>query len=263
MTYDYPVFDMLDGHQSPRVSATPWAVPPAIGLDAARENLVWTWGHGDINSYITPPAKLLEGFLRLHNAPPPKVLAYARKCGVLAGAVEKLREYEIGQHATGDGWIVTEPIVAWHRLAAEAREIAYLAAALRGFGHAREPLPGTRLNMVLDLQARLNRWLEIGAVRPSVQLHPDWTRVEGERALLPTVGASGLFGQLALELALAGTGSAGLAMCASCGEWFVPAFAPRKGERQWCPAPQCKKAMRAAATRASRARNRRRELTAI
>jgi hypothetical protein len=160
----------------------------------------------------------------------------------------------IGEADDDGRWTFSEPVEAWHRFAREAREIALLAAALRGYGQFREPHLGTRLAMTVNLQRSLNRWLHLGAVAPVVVFHRDWASGDPETALLPAVGGSSLFGGLALRLALACTGSAGLAPCASCGEWFTPSFAPRDGQRQWCARTACQNEKRAAASRSSRRR---------
>ena len=72
--------------------------------------------------------------------------------------------------------------MAWDQFAAEVSGIAFLAAAVRGFGITLEPLPGTRLNMVPHLQAKPSRWLETSPVRPSVQRQPSWIKEEGEQS---------------------------------------------------------------------------------
>jgi len=275
MTVSNVLNDMFSDDEPKRVTATRWAVPTAIALDASSDHLVWHWD-GAPDRWIGPGPMMLERFVGLSDATPERILAYARTWGVLGICEHGLpsshnpgREYNdvsmanrigcdggIG-HAIADGrWVFREPIDAWHRFAGEARTIALMAAALRGYGLGPNPSPQRRLTMTLDLRRALNRWLEIGAAKPSIVLHPDWVAIDPEYSLVPTIGAAGLFGALALRLSLAATGADGLAPCASCGEWFTPTFAPREGQRQWCSEKRCQKAKRAAASRAHRERER-------
>jgi hypothetical protein len=261
--------DVLSDDEPKPLTATRWAVPTTIELGASSTLLGWYWD-GAPERWVKPGPTMLERFIGLRDASADRIVAYAREWGVLGicehgvpSSHNQTQDLDIGGvllgceglgELAGEHWVFREPIAAWHHFAGEAAEAALLAAALRGYGRTREPSLHRRLGMTLDLQSRLNRWLELGAVKPTIVLHPDWMAGDPEAALLPTIGASGLFGALALQLALAGSGIVGLAPCAGCGEWFTPNFAPREGQRAWCPQPHCKKAKVAAASRAYRER---------
>jgi hypothetical protein len=265
----YAVTDVLRDDEPKPGSAIRWAVPQAIELGASGDHLVWSWGAVPPH-WTRPGPRMLERFLNLFDASPERVLAFARTWGVLGICEHGLpsshnptRDLDVGDvimgcegigEQIGDRWVFREPISAWHRFATEAQEAALLAATLHGHGHVPEPSPQRRITLTLRLWKVLNRWLELGAVKPAIVLHPQWLSVDPETALVPTIGASGLFGALAHRLALACTGVVGFAPCSSCGEWFSPDFTPREGERQWCAKPGCQKAKVAAASRAYRER---------
>ena len=259
----------------PRIGDHPWAVPnKTLRLDAGGEHLVWHWDPvPEPEDWFRPGPTMLAQFVGLRDAEPERILAYARRWGVLGicphglpsshnptqdlGAGEVIEGCEgIGRLNDEGQWVFREPIAAWHRFATEAYAIAATAARLRGYGSGPDLSPHGRLTLTLRLWKALNRWLALGGVGPAIILHPDWPKVEPERALVPTIGAPGLFGALALRLSLASTGAAGLAPCAGCGEWFSPSVTPRTGERQWCSKPACQKAKRASASRGYRERQR-------
>lgn len=107
----------------------------------------------------------------------------------------------------------------------------------------REELKNQRRLLATTLQT----WLDMGDVRMLAVPTGAGVRLE--------FGSTCLFGALALQLALAVTGS-GLAMCASCTDPYIPKRKPRAGERTYCE--ECGPA---AARRdgARRARERKRE----
>ncbi len=265
-----PISDLLDDGEPKPLSATRWTVPTTVELDRSSMHLVWH-SDGGRERWVKPGPKMLERFIGLRSAPPDRILAYARAWGLLEICRHGLprshnptRELDADEVVLGcerlvelveDEWEFREPIEAWHRFAEEAHATALLAASIRGYGPTPDPFRGRRAAIRLGLRWRLNRWLELGAVRPAIVLHPNWLEDEWESPLLPVVGGSGLFGALALRLALACTGAVGLAPCAACGEWFTPNFAPREGQRAWCPEAKCQKAERAAPSRSYRRRN--------
>jgi hypothetical protein len=81
----------------------------------------------------------------------------------------------------------------------------------------------------------VNEWLKMGDVRPYV----DWNAHEKKPTV--TFGGSGLFGALALQLALAVGQSAGLAVCTHCRKEYPPTTRrPKAGQRRFCP--ECREA---------------------
>src|SRR5829696_7419488 len=83
MTTTYAIRDVLVDDEPTPVSATQWAVPTEIDLDASGEHLVWYWS-GAPERWVRPKAMMLERFLSLHNAGPTGIAAYARTWGVLS-----------------------------------------------------------------------------------------------------------------------------------------------------------------------------------
>jgi hypothetical protein len=87
------------------------------------------------------------------------------------------------------------------------------------------------LEMPLILSLALDEWLDLAAIHPTIDLKT------GNPLVL---AGDGLFGALALQLVFNATRTAGVAICANCGEPYsldrAPAPAPR---RRYCP--KCRK----------------------
>ena len=253
-----------------RFNATACAVPALIELDAAGENLLWSW-QGDIQ-WRPPAPGMLESFIGLANGTPQRILGYARSYGPLglcdhglpathhpgATAMGRLDTFDLnwprGCEPAGfvvDGvWTFQEPIAGWRRLAREALAIAVRIAS-------RQDQTGQRrFETTLWLAEQLNTWLKIGHVGPVAQVTVEGGEPFAVAALVPTIGADNLFGHLALRLLFAATGARGLALCSGCGEWFTPVYGQRTGERSWCPRQRCQKAKQAAASADYRQRKR-------
>ena len=267
----------LGDDEAQRLPATEWAVPERIGLDPSGENLVWAWD-GAPSRWRRPSAGMLEAFVLLRDAPPARVLGYARTWGVLGicehglpsshnppasgevfgGGARIPTDRLLGCDGIGadvDGrWEFREPLEAWRRLAAEAMAIAVAIAKLRQGPDATAVARHDAAMTARWRQRQLNEWLTVGRVRPACQFAFDWYTGASGPKITPSVGGDGLFGALGLRLLLAATDVRGLAPCAGCREWFTPEYAQRPSELSWCKKPGCQRAKRAAASRAYRGR---------
>ena len=112
-------------------------------------------------------------------------------------------------------------------------------------------LPTFGADSLMRIQARVNYWLWLGAPRPFFALK-DNRRFEllftsGDGAVTPPrklesvawqIAAGGLlWAALALQLASAISGGAGLATCSACGALFLPRRVPAQMRNRFCP--QC------------------------
>jgi len=95
-------------------------------------------------------------------------------------------------------------------------------------GHAESD--ALRLNKVFLVEA-LNIWLDLGAISLDVVDIKGRTRRTG----------ADLFGSIALQLMLAATRQAGLALCAVCGEEYPPTRRPSEGRPNYCNKKDCQR----------------------
>jgi len=95
-------------------------------------------------------------------------------------------------------------------------------------GHAESD--ALRLTKVFLVEA-LNIWLDLGAISLDVVDIKGRTRRTG----------ADLFGSIALQLMLAATRQAGLALCAACGEEYPPTRRPSEGRQNYCNKKGCQR----------------------
>jgi hypothetical protein len=148
-----------------------------------------------------------------------------------------------------------EPLKAWRFFSRQAKAILEIAASLqlgkRGNEAAwstvlRDPL---RPMVGLDSQRHclgdaVNVWLNLGDVQPVIDIENQGIRWRG----------ADLFGELAVQLALASFHAEGQAFCSRCGREFTPKKRLQPGSVHYCRNPRCQKW--AAAHRSSRYRQR-------
>jgi hypothetical protein len=93
------------------------------------------------------------------------------------------------------------------------------------------------------LRLVLRDWIELGDVRPEIDLGTGVTIV---------FGGEGLFAAIAAQLLLAATRTEGVVICSSCGTTFSPTRRPRAGEARYCS--PCRNSGKAGADSARRHR---------
>jgi hypothetical protein len=233
---------------------------------------------------VVPGADMLRRFVGLADAPPTKVVAFARTWGPLGICEHGLPSSHsidcepVGWNGRG-GW---EPVEIWRRYARRARALLLVSDRLRtgSPGDIEELRPlardlaavllaagrfggGTRTRVCPPdwwtlVNSVVNRWLVEGDVRPRLLMSGNDARPR--LALTPTwrfpVPEFSLFGVLGMQLAFAASGEKGLAFCSACGGGFEPGRQLRAGERHYCDECRASGAPQRWATAAHRARRR-------
>ena len=178
-------------------------------------------------------------------------------------------------------WMYWEPIEAWRRFAADARAILNFAAELHNDRCGREVDWDTMFESLRPASAevwfrrgrsdvergkkdvwmgryllaeQLNLRLQLGNVRPTVV----WGGVQTDDTKGPVAlfQGEGLYGMIALQLAMAVSKSHGFAVCRECGTAYAPRRRPNLAQRNYCDSCRRLKVPERNATRAYRKRKR-------
>lgn len=143
------------------------------------------------------------------------------------------------------------PVEEVCRLSAQVRSILTLSVALNGGERGapsqwkvlfqdlfQEEKPDERVASLMrskgwmphrQLANFVNIWLDYGALSPRL----DWTEDGPKKVLFPI---NSLYGAIARHLFLLICGDTGIALCAGCGDIFVPPNRkPKRGQNSWCP----------------------------
>jgi hypothetical protein len=188
--------------------------------------LRWSFG-GDDDWVVISAAGALDGFVRLGDAPGEEILQYARRWGVL----QLCRHLKPCTHAPA---ICTpagvEPLTTWQQYASEAQNILNRATEL----HRDPPRTGRqRVKAWGHIFGRVTEWLHMATGRLVLDSTGSWTKWPAGMRL--GVAADGLFGVLALQLALAVLRADGLYACSGCRLPYAPTTRPALGKRHFCP----------------------------
>ena len=108
-----------------------------------------------------------------------------------------------------------------------------------------DPTPVLTQRRMAEVYLRwvLRDWIELGDVRPEIDLGTG----------IPIVfGGEGLFAAIAAQLLLAATRTDGVVICSSCSRTYAPRRRPRAGQAHYCE--KCRISGRAAADSARRHR---------
>lgn len=174
-----------------------------------------------------PRAGLLTDFVQLVEAPPSRILKYAKRWGVL----ELCAAHRIPIHARlghddkrwcealsdPDVGVAYERVQDWRRYA-----LMFRALLIHAADNDRRPRRGE-----LAHTASFLCWL--GDVGPRLVWRSGGMAFE-------LASRSGLFGALAAQAAFFAAGSEGLAVCSSCGTAYPPRRRPVLGLRSYCEA---------------------------
>ncbi len=269
-------------------------------MEVQGDRLVWWLTVGkSLGEEVDAPADLLLRFVRLANATPQPICNFASSWGPLNICEHGLPDSHNppplalggynghqwwcrwrGYHnrragkKDGDGW---EPLAAWRLFAGQARAHLNIAAKLHNgklgdasdwqmiYTQAGRTTPwwksiGDDAGLALErrkLADCVNEWLLIGNVRPALT----WGWGENRNSKVTLQGA-GLFGALAVQLLMAVSRTAGLAICSSCGGPYAPQRRPRADRRNYCPDCGIKAAWRDAQRGRPRAKPRKKERNA-
>jgi len=253
-----------DGGLDRPVAALEWQAPAWVRADGP----FLLWQPGSHAPLVAPRKGMLEAFLALGDAPPQRIAAFASRWGVLGICEHDLpcshNPPPIGAYngpvywCSPLGWYADdrqpyEPIATWRAFAREAFGVTRIAhrlmlgqvgeaeqwAIVYGRSGRRAPWWKPSVEGEKLIVARvLNEWLRLGSVRPVMEWRPSRKH---ERPAIRFGGSSGLFGALALQLALAIGKLDGLALCVHCRAEYMPAArSPKAGQRNFCP--DCRKA---------------------
>lgn len=260
-----------DGDIDRRVDVLRWGLPH--NLELRKDRLYWEEHPFDSGVLFTRPAAgMLERFLKLADAPDRRILDFAAKYGVLgicrhglpAGHNSPLDRtcvhtvpagrrkgcYVPTRREKGKSFL-WEPLSAWRALSHEALILANIADGLvRGELGERDdwravcvrarvsfPWSFERLEYKASLGVRrfilaeaTRAWLVMGNVRPTVI----WESAHKKPSV--QLSGRGLFGALAVQLALAIGQSAGYGICDHCRAQYAPEKRrPKVGQRHFCP----------------------------
>jgi hypothetical protein len=231
-----------------------WLIPGWVKIRG--ENLEWGWiRDGQISpEQVFPGRTMLEDFVALATATPKRIARFAQKWGMLSicqhGWPCSHNSSSVPNGSRGCGPLTTtandywEPIGSWHRYSRQAAALLRVAGRLisnkrpgrpEDWSIILESNPRAILwtpNLVMDriyLVEIVNEWLRMGNVRLAL----DWPTVKAKPLLRPL--GSGLFGALAMQLALAVGGVDSIATCDGCGRDYKPhKRRPKSGQRKFC-----------------------------
>ena len=262
-----------------KLELNPYGVPGRVELDSTRTKLVWRVGHEDRSyNYALPSEELLNRFIRLAIASPEKILAFARRWGMLRicrHGVPASHNQPVGwlptanyfspvplcgpvpllappdPHIYGaaakkqfiEGDLFSESIEDWRAFARLARSMLRVAEQLHNekIGDRADwffvtlPPISTREEeeSLIDFGRRqlgenVQHWLYLGGIGPTFY----W---EGGVSPAFRLDPQGLFGVLAMQLALTISRTDGFYSCSACGQVYTPSRKPRLGEPHYCP----------------------------
>ena len=246
-------------------------VPNDVRLEGDR--LLWddTFSHE-----IAPGIGMLPQFVELYTEPAEKILAYAKKWGVLGlcanhGLPLSHNRVPFGSQfgmeacwPKQEGTLLWEPISSWREFSRCFKTVWSLSQQMnRGLAGniedwlvlrrweprasdaswiVRDPQDVNRTLALGDSQRYLssvvNLWLLLGGVRPTCS----WSETTNQWELLMSAGWPPLFGQLTMKLMVAVADKEGFATCSNCRNWYIPTKRPSPNRRNYCQRDECKQA---------------------
>ena len=252
-----------------------WPVPPDVRLDG--EWLTFRYpvrvlrpGRRALRvRRVRAGRGLLTEFVALADAPAERILEYARRYGPLGFCkhgdpshrlrIEGCGALTVSRGTPDEAGQLREAVQWWRNLAHHAR--ALLNAAVQLSKHKLKPISMMQLNPALIFATQLkwrellrnpepfvvyglDLWLRFFQVRPRASYNPLGGRFE-----IRINGSPALAGALAIQIMLALTRSAGIAICSSCGKAFPPSRRPNPNRNSYCKSCGIKAAWRDAQAR--------------
>lgn len=227
-----------------------WRVPISKPIEVVGDSLLYElagpdkWRGGLKRIAIDDPDGILDQFLLLHEAGDDEIRRFAQRWGPLRR--EEAASLLDGTPATAIelkmlSVICREPMAAYREYSRAARAVLNVAAQLHAgkVGSSEDvsliaafcPIaPGLSpleeaARQRLILSAVLGDWM-----RDTVHPELDW----GDSSPTIDLRPNGSFGAIVTTLAFAVARTDGLALCASCGQAFVPPRRPAAGRRSYC-----------------------------
>ena len=286
--YDAELFDGVGGEGNlgrPAITAKIWC-PGKVWLEG--DLLRWqrsAW------KQLVPRREMLGHFLRLENCSksPDRVLAFVRKWGVLGVRKVNPKSWPLFRlqsflRINGERYMFTSPLWRPHKgddsepwmiypelaksisglvgVIAEMRISQMSTGSKESWKLIREdlPPPPTRSRADLILSNWINRLMDLGGVRLGLELGP--MNMGGKRQNLQIGFADtyGLFGPVALQLAMVASGEGkakGVLICSHCSQPYIRAKRmPKASERNYCDTCEQNGAPKRDARRAYQAKKR-------
>jgi hypothetical protein len=247
-----------------RVRPIELLVPADISLVGNR----LVWAYSDTNEpddggdkHVKASAEAVDGFLKLAEGTPADIFRYAKRWGPMgfckhglpathscSWGPDRMRACRL----SGGPDRFWEPIAFWQLTSRRAHALLKIGARLSGdkpgaeedwrtldfeFINARNRDQWSMLNQKITLESELTRWMQMGLLVPVVAF-----RNKHLSFALDVLHGPGLFGFLALQIALAISSTDGLSICSACGAVYFPTRRPNINRRTYCP--ECRKRKR-------------------
>lgn len=245
----------LDSLISPLGEAIPGSIAWVAGRNGGQLRWKYEGPEGEQSRPAPTDSGIIDAFIELAEGTGSAVAGFARRYGVLF-LCQRHREPCIHNYPRG---VISlrrtlcrpsgrEPIADWRHYARDLKGILALAtAALDGkagrpedweatgglFDRALGPPTPERARQ--RVEARVQAWLDLGAVQPRFSWPAD-----AERASLTDSGF-GVFGAIGRHLMHRLAFKEGDVRCDGCGREFVPKRRPVLGERHWCGLRECER----------------------
>jgi hypothetical protein len=224
----------------------------------------------ELNHRPQPTKRLLDSFIRLHDAPDTAILTFARRWGCLFICEHGLPHTHRGERSLCSprvhrGNLFAEPLKIWRSFSAQCNSVLRIARDLEGKRRPssedwicanqifRERQPALtrgdldpRYFREADLADCINEWLWMSAVRPVFLW--DKKSADYQFTFATHTSSPNLFSHLALQL-MQEIGSAEFAFCSECKQAYLPERRPDSSRRNYCKPCGRKAAVRNAARR--------------
>lgn len=268
-----------------------WRFTKNVKLSADNRQLIWERPYSDRRTKDLNERQLFADFVELGgaDASPQDFLRFAKSYGPLLlcehglpmshidlTAMEFLSAEVINTHAPTHALgrlTVREDLDSWRRFACQGHAMTSIASDLR-LGQSVETQRWAALARLVPsmytvdgqvdgdiavqrrmLARAVQTWLDWSDVRVTYEWNPPPTGRSAKTEPPRTrIGASSLFGSLALSLTLGIAGAMGFGVCSGCGQDFVPKRPRDPSKKAWCYSTECRKAKQREDTRRSRER---------
>ena len=248
-----------EGMVGRRVRPIEFLVPLDVRLE--QDRLVWTETQDELTKsprymHVTTAPETIDDFLKLHSAKPEEILRYAKQWGPIGFCKHGLPASHNSQWRLDRTQVkmctllrgtseFSEPLEFWRETSKRARALLNIAANLYAnksgkeedwkIVESKDSHPGNTYdwpieNQRFELEWQLTYWMRMGRLMPLVTFDKNVLTFS-----LEVLNGSGLFGSLALQLALAASRTDGLGTCSACGRAYIPTRKPNANRRNYCP----------------------------
>lgn len=261
--WDIAGFTSLASQLGKRVPSGEVSVPSGVRLTSDGAFLEWPWKTYRSAKSVKPGPAMFAGFVRLWDAEPDKIRAFAEKWGCL-NVLENGSFASEGRFIEGDSF--AEPIEAWRYFSRRAEAVLSIAAALRQKKKA-NPADWCALSSLTDRMTKRD-WARVGnsgtwgivvdrgfsaIADQSIETQQAmlwaeinlWMKLSGLALVLGCgdnpwawrieISYEGhLLAAVALQIALTVCGTDGPSQCSGCGRLYYRAKAAKRGQDNFC-----------------------------